>query len=135
MKGILWAVPADAAEADALLRHGPERAFAVAPHAHITLRFGVKDDAEDVLALVGRKFVARLTGVAADEGIQALVFELPGDIPCGNAHPHLTWSHREGVKPVRSNDLLASGVGRTPLPDTDVRFRVEFSPFRPAAPA
>lgn len=100
-KGILMAKVVDHA---ALVAAIPA-AFPVVFGHHVTLAFGV--DLADVAHFVGRVFNVRATVNAHNGDIHAVRVDLPAGIPCGNAHPHITISANDGVKPVASNAMLA----------------------------
>lgn len=124
MPGILWAV----CDEQAVLEAVPaayERVFA----HHVTFQYGV-DLTPELEALLGTEFTATATAVAWDEDIQALVVELPTELRelCTNANPHITVSSRDGVPPVRSNDML---VGRHERRELDLKLvlRFEFKAF------
>lgn len=100
-KGILMAKVVDAAALAAAV----PAAFPVAFGHHVTLAFGVLLD--DVAQFVGQSFNVRATVNAHNGDIQAVRVALPDGVPCGNAHPHITISAQDGVKPVASNAMLA----------------------------
>lgn len=80
---------------------------------HITYKTGVKSD---MPLPEGTSFT--VVGYACnDEGIEALVVEVDGTTvrPDGKTY-HITWSldREAGFKPVKSNDLIASGWDKVP---------------------
>ncbi len=93
---------------------------------HVTLAFGVVADSYiDILNTIVN---VRAVRVAWNDDIQAVRVELPASIPCKNANPHVTVSHRKGVKPVASNKMLSGEHESAPL-DIPLTGRVVFVPF------
>ena len=80
-----------------------------AKHYHVTLMYNVK--LEHVEYLVGNSIQCVAVENCWNDDIQALrikfadrnVLEL-----CTNKVPHMTLSHRDGVSPVKSNDMFAN---------------------------
>lgn len=72
---------------------------------HITHQFGVSETAP-----LPPKASLKVVGYAVNDRIECLVVEVNGSIsrPSGGIY-HITLSHKEGTKPVESNDLLKSG--------------------------
>lgn len=95
-KGILWAV--------LLSPLSVEKKYVVGEPHHITLQFGVERDKWE--EYIGRQIDAYIEYEAWDDDIQALKVRIPSDIPCQNANPHISVSWRDGISPVRSNDML-----------------------------
>jgi len=104
MKGIFWAVlhqnTAEFLKSKAL--------FETIHAHHITLRFDV--EYEEMSEWEGIRVPFLLTEIAWDAQIQAARVELLSDVPCGNRNPHVTISAKEGVSPVKSNDVLAEAT-------------------------
>lgn len=74
---------------------------------HVTLGFKLTPEFE---ALIGQPVRMQVVGHASDELGQAVVVDLPSDVPfTKKGLPHVTLSHDASVGPKYSNDLLASG--------------------------
>ena len=74
---------------------------------HCTIKF--KPTPADLQSFeVGRKVKIKVWGYAADDKGQAVMIE---GLDTANAHPHITISCAEGVKPVYSNELLERRAG------------------------
>jgi hypothetical protein len=118
-RGILWAVLQQPIEIPPRYPNGQ-------PH-HITLFYGV--ERKDWAHWEGLEFEATLQQECWNDRVQALCVWMRSDIPCGNAHPHITVSWIDGAEANESNAMLA-GVHRVqPLPDgtaRSVRCRIEF---------
>ncbi len=93
---------------------------------HVTLAFNVEVD--NFLDIINKIVPVRVTEVAWNDDIQAARVELPASIPCKNANPHVTVSHRKGVKPVASNKMLSGEHESAPL-DIPLTGRIVFVPF------
>lgn len=121
MKGILWlALPEQFSPVEPI--------YQPAKHLHVTLQFGVEFD--QVSHLIGKEVVAFAESNCYNDRVQALTILLPQEILilCNNENPHLTISHREGVRPVESNEML-KGEHKS-LDFNQVIFTVaEFKPF------
>jgi len=77
---------------------------------HITLKFKPNDGVAGIE--VGRVSRVKLVGQVIDSeiGIQACLAELPDGVASTNDHPHITWTTRNGVPPVKSNDAIKKAV-------------------------
>lgn len=113
-KGILWLVPCTSRETLPAGRYNP------ASHLHVTLQFGVHE--VDWVSYIGNLADVILETICWDDNIEAIRVSLPADIAaiCGNAIPHLTLSHREGIKPFLSNAMLAGEHKSVMLTDRTV---------------
>jgi hypothetical protein len=77
---------------------------------HVTLGFKLTPELE---ALIGQPVTMRVVGHASDDLGQAVVVDLPSDVPfTKKGLPHVTLSHDGSVEAKYSNDLLASGYKR-----------------------
>ena len=101
IKGILWLVPTTGQETLPAGRYSP------AAHFHVTLQFSVAES--DWVQYIGKVADVVLESVAWNGDIEAIkVSILDTEIAaiCSNPIPHLTLSHREGIKPFLSNKML-----------------------------
>lgn len=104
MKGILWAVPTRELKCpDPKHPNHPEGSSL----HHVTLQFNVEREGWE--HLIDREFSAHIQGRCWNNLADALFVRLPKNIPCQNAHPHLTVSWAEGAGPVDSNKILGAG--------------------------
>lgn len=121
MRGILWlTLPEQVSPV--------EPRFVPARHFHVTLQFGV--ERQDVEHLIGQTVRVRCIELCHNGSIEAIRVVLPEGVECGNAHPHMTLSHVEGVRPVESNAMLAAEHEAVPL-GLELELVAEFSPFAP----
>lgn len=81
---------------------------------HVTLGFKLTPEFE---ALVGMPVRLKVVGYAEDDLGQAVVVDLPSDVPFKKKGvPHVTISHDGSVGPKYSNDLIAGGYERVSGP-------------------
>lgn len=95
---------------------------------HMTVVFR---PSEEVLAeygsLLGKEMTLFVVGYACDEKGQAVKVCPPLELVVEKAHPHITLSCANGVKPVYSNELLARGFVAVEGPE--LRGILEFVPL------
>jgi hypothetical protein len=82
------------------------------PEFHITLRY-IGDTMDPVwymafLSKIGSHVPIKITEIVWDAKGAAARVELPADVACSNAVPHITLAVAKGVQPVYSNTLLLS---------------------------
>jgi hypothetical protein len=101
MKGILW-LSLDHQISPVEVIHNPVN------HFHVTLQFGV--DLEDWAHLIDQHVELVAVANCYNSKVQALRVILPPDFDtlCANDHPHMTISTADNVRPVESNNMLAS---------------------------
>lgn len=81
---------------------------------HVTLGFKLTPELD---ALIGTPVQMRVTGYAEDDLGQAVVVDLPSDVPFKKKGlPHITLTHDPSVGAKYSNDLIAKGYDRGPGP-------------------
>lgn len=84
--------------------------FVNASHYHVTLEYGLDASKlpKQVLDKIGKKVKVDVIANCNDDEIQALMINLPGEYKrlCKNKIPHMTISHKSGVKPFQSNAML-----------------------------
>jgi hypothetical protein len=106
MKGILWLSTVD--QSSPVTPKFPN----LARHFHVTLQFGIDWEAlfPEVKALIGNQYTVSIMANCHNDRIQALSVTLPEEVAhlCNNLNPHITVSMANGVKPVESNQMLAS---------------------------
>jgi len=90
---------------------------------HVTYKFNVSDN--DPLP---KETVVKVVGYAKNSFIECVVVEVNGDSerPDGKIY-HITISHKEGHKPVESNDLLTKGY--TKIDSFDLGVEPYFNKF------
>ena len=120
VKGILWIT--------VQRENLPAGRFNDAAHHHVTLRFNVSK--HEVEHLIGEKVTLFLSDICWDDNIEAIPVIMLSQWAgiCQNIHPHITLSHREGIKPFQSNAMLA-GQHRKHILGTVVEGVVEFHEF------
>lgn len=117
MKGILMGIFHDVVSLHSWYECGK-------PH-HVTLQYGV--DKKDWEKAIGRLLVVESIYNCWDENVQALTFDWPNYmVPCGNKHPHMTISYKEGIPPVYSNKML-DGPHKKIVHRELYLFKVQFS--------
>ena len=82
------------------------------PEFHVTLRY-IGDTMDPVwymafLSKIGSHVPIKITEIVWDEKGAAARIELPGDVACSNAVPHITLALAKDIKPTYSNTLLLS---------------------------
>lgn len=123
MKGMLWAV----ASREQVLAIAPARYEEIYAD-HVTLQFRVSRS--ECRPWLGRTFTAPVTAEAWDDEIQALRVQLPDELRalCDKAHPHVTVSARQFVRPKQSNQLLEAPANERRL-NASLEFKIEWRPF------
>ena len=122
MQGILWIT---------VNRNDlPAGRYTDAKHHHVTLKFNV--DRDDVANLIGKKVTLYCSDVCWDDNIEAIPVIMLSEWAgiCQNQHPHITLSHREGIKPVQSNTMLAGDHEKNVL-GIVIEGVTEFFEFKP----
>lgn len=115
--GILWAVPTGRT-----ISESPR--FMVVPHHHVTLKFRVSYG--EIADLIGTEIIVVPGKIAWNDDIEAMAVWLPG-VECSNDNPHVTLSHREGIAPFKSNEMLAGlHESRLPINRDPMKYRIEF---------
>ena len=123
MKGILWITINS--------NNLPQGRYEIQPHSHVTLQFNVEH--ESVKHLVNKK--VELFGASlhhSDEiGIEAIAILLSEEWKslCKNPVPHITLSHRQGVKPAQSNAMLKGKNFMLPQLNLNLEGVTEFHEF------
>lgn len=123
MKGILWIT----LNSNDL----PQGRYEIRPHSHVTLQFNVEH--ENVKHLLHQR--VELFGASLhhsdDLGIEAITILLPEEWKqlCNNRVPHITLSHRQGVKPVQSNAMLHGKHFMFPQLNLELEGVTEFHSF------
>jgi hypothetical protein len=119
MRGILWAVLQSPLSVLPVFDWGK-------PH-HITLFYDVeKTQYQDLIDI---EFEATAIAHLCNKDIQAIAFLMPDGIP-HKPNPHLTISYREGIKPVKSNELMVINSDRViTLFSQKLNFKIEFFEF------
>jgi hypothetical protein len=99
-----------------------------AKHYHVTLQYNVFY--EDVKHYVNREVQCLAIENCWNDDIQALKVILRSDIAslCNNKVPHMTLSHREGISPVKSNDMLVNLHNKETLFDV-MNLSIKFHKF------
>jgi len=100
-----------------------------AKHFHVTLQYDV--DFETVKHLVDYKCNCVAIENCWNDDIQALKIILPYEIPvvCNNKVPHMTLSHKNGISPVKSNDMFANVHNKEQI-FYDMNLYIKFHEFR-----
>lgn len=80
--------------------------YSPANHLHVTIKFDVP--LESVAKYLGKNLSVELVENCWNFEIQAVKVRLPSywSTLCTNKQPHITISHRPGVKPFKSNEML-----------------------------
>jgi hypothetical protein len=120
-KGILWLTIPD--------QSSPVKPrYNQAQHLHVTLKFNVT--LESVKKYLDAEVRVKLVEDCWNDEIQAIKVELPGkyNTLCNNKHPHITISHKRGIKPFKSNEMLDETYQSEKI-NKFLKLRVEFYPF------
>jgi hypothetical protein len=122
VKGILWlSLNQQISPVDCI--HNP------ASHLHVTLKFGA--NLQDWEHLIGQHVDVVAVANCYNDRVQALRVILPSDFDtiCANDHPHMTLSTADNVRPVESNNMLASEHNEQPV-EFVMQTTVEFFEFK-----
>ena len=120
-KGILWLTIPD--------QTSPiKRIYSPAQHLHITLKFNVSLDS--VKRYLNKDVTVELLENCWNKEIQAIKVKLPSNWEslCNNKIPHITISHKNGVKPFKSNEMLESEHESAKL-NQKIKLKSEFYMF------
>ncbi len=120
-KGILWLTIPD--------QNSPVKAkYTPAQHLHVTLKFNVELDS--IKRYLDKDVSVILLEDCWNKEIQAIKVKLPGRFAslCNNKHPHMTISHKAGVKPFKSNEMLDGEYESEKLNKT-IKLKSEFYMF------
>lgn len=125
-KGILWINLSKESRKKLLSLVKPS--FEVVHAEHITLQYPAYQD--ECLNLIGQKEKILVTSHKSNGEIETVTVSIDKDLPCGNKIPHITVSAKKGVAPVKSNEMLASGVFEINEPlNLELEGTVEFFEF------
>jgi hypothetical protein len=99
-------------------------------HFHVTLQYNV--ESSQFKNLIGKRYTIRVLEDCWNHEIQALRVELPSEIAdlCNNANPHMTISHRPGIAPKMSNDMLQSDNVISTPEDMNLQVQMSFHYFK-----
>lgn len=120
-KGILWLTIPDQVSP-------VKKLYSPAKHLHVTLKFDVTLDS--VKRFLDKEVTVELIENCWNDEIQAVKVKLPSTYEslCKNKHPHITISHKAGVKPFKSNKMLESDHKSDKLKER-IKMRTEFYMF------
>lgn len=106
-----------------------KRVYAPAQHLHVTLKFNVSF--ESVKKYLDREVNVELLENCWNKEIQAITVKLPTPFAslCNNKNPHMTISHKSGVRPVKSNDMLDGEYTSEPIKVKKLILKSEFYMF------
>jgi len=122
-KGILWlTLPSQKSPVKAL--------YQKPKHLHVTLMFNVTY--EDAMKHIKfEPIIVKATENCYNDDIQALKVTLPSPFKglCQNKIPHMTISHKNGVAPFKSNEML-EGYNKTEKINETMTLYAEFFAFK-----
>jgi hypothetical protein len=130
--GIVWAAVEDDSIFN-LQKQIPQIHSSLSNHFHITMYFGV--DSENYSNLIGHKCVVEVSYYAFNHEIQAIWIHPDqlkrAGLDTSNEFAHITWSLRDNVAPVKSNEMLSNSPifernMRTEKSETKLDFWIDY---------
>jgi hypothetical protein len=120
-KGILWLTVLNQ-KSPIKLKYSP------AQHLHVTLKFNISLDS--VSSYLDNDVTVEMLENCWNDQIQAVKVKLPRKFEslCNNKIPHMTISHKTGVKPFKSNEML-EGEHESEKINKIIRLKSEFYMF------
>ena len=120
-KGILWLTIPDQVSPI-------KRLYSPAQHLHVTLKFNVTLDS--IKRYLDEEVTVELLENCWNKDIQAIKVKLPSSWAsvCNNKIPHMTISHKNGVKPFKSNEML-EGLHESEKINKKLKLKSEFYMF------